>query len=201
MAHLPSFLSGFAGALRETVAFTFLSRESAAEPSSLLRKNSSKGSRYEEIMTGGPPSPSSKSRSSQSPPNRKHRLLKALHSSTSAPADEDVERICGQTLYERLGGEEGMITAMQLFYDKVVADPKIGRFFEDVNMTRQKYKAKLFLTMIFDGPYEFIGEGTCPARRRPRELTRAWKVCTNRTGAWCRTWGWTLLTLTRCPSI
>ncbi len=51
------------------------------------------------------------------------------------------------SLYERLGGEKAVNAAVELFYRRVLADGRIARFFEDVDMEDQIAKQKSFLTM------------------------------------------------------
>ena len=56
------------------------------------------------------------------------------------------------SLYERLGGAAVLDGAVNLFYRKVLADERISRFFDDVDMERQAAKQKAFLTMVTSGP-------------------------------------------------
>ena len=44
-----------------------------------------------------------------------------------------------------------------VFYRKVLQDESVSRFFEDVDMERQRLKQKSFLTMAFGGPYQYSG--------------------------------------------
>jgi len=62
------------------------------------------------------------------------------------------------TLYERLGGEAAVNTAVDIFYRKVLADDRINEFFEDVDMEAQAAKQKSFLTMVFGGPNNYTGK-------------------------------------------
>jgi hemoglobin len=62
------------------------------------------------------------------------------------------------TLYERLGGAPAMEAAVDIFYRKVLADERISRFFEDVDMDRQAAKQKAFLTMVTGGPAHYTGQ-------------------------------------------
>ena len=62
------------------------------------------------------------------------------------------------TLYERLGGASGIDTAVDIFYRKVLSDPRINRFFETVDMDGQRAKQKAFLTMAFGGPNSYTGK-------------------------------------------
>jgi hemoglobin len=61
------------------------------------------------------------------------------------------------SLYERLGGEKAVEAAVELFYRRVLADGRIARFFEDVDMDSQIAKQKSFLTMAFGGPNKYTG--------------------------------------------
>lgn len=62
------------------------------------------------------------------------------------------------SLYERLGGAPAIDAAVNVFYRKVLADPRINRFFEGVDMERQAAKQKAFLTMVTGGPASYTGK-------------------------------------------
>lgn len=62
-----------------------------------------------------------------------------------------------QSLYEILGGEAAVNAAVEIFYRKVMADKRISRFFEGVDMERQIAKQKAFLAMVFGGPNNYTG--------------------------------------------
>ncbi len=62
------------------------------------------------------------------------------------------------SLYERLGGEAAVDIAVDRFYDKVLADPRINHFFEGMDMARQARKQKTFLTQVFGGPSRYTGK-------------------------------------------
>ena len=62
------------------------------------------------------------------------------------------------TLYEQLGGQPAVEAAVDLFYRKVLTDPRINKFFEGVDMDRQIVKQKAFLTMVFGGPANYTGK-------------------------------------------
>lgn len=61
------------------------------------------------------------------------------------------------TLYERIGGEKAVDAAVEVFYRRVLSDPRIAHFFDDVDMEGQIAKQKAFLTMIFGGPNRYTG--------------------------------------------
>ncbi len=70
------------------------------------------------------------------------------------------------TIYEQIGGEPAMNAAVDIFYRKVLADDRISRFFETVDMERQAAKQKAFLTMVFGGPNNYTGRDMRAAHAR-----------------------------------
>jgi hemoglobin len=63
-----------------------------------------------------------------------------------------------QSLYDQLGGEPAVNAAVDIFYRKMLADKRVARFFEDVDMDKQAAKQKAFLTMVFGGPNKYTGK-------------------------------------------
>ena len=62
------------------------------------------------------------------------------------------------TLFEQLGGEGAVEAAVDIFYRKVLTDPRISEFFDSVDMDAQRAKQKAFLTMAFGGPNNYTGK-------------------------------------------
>jgi hemoglobin len=62
------------------------------------------------------------------------------------------------TLFQQLGGEGAVDAAVDIFYRKVLADYRINRFFDGVDMEKQAAKQKAFLTMAFGGPNNYSGQ-------------------------------------------
>jgi len=62
------------------------------------------------------------------------------------------------SLYERIGGEAAVDAAVDVFYRKVLSDPRIAEFFDSVDMDRQRAKQKAFLTYAFGGPNHYSGK-------------------------------------------
>ncbi len=62
-----------------------------------------------------------------------------------------------QSLFEQIGGEAAVNAAVDIFYRKVLADYRINRFFDNVDMEQQAAKQKAFLTMAFGGPNNYTG--------------------------------------------
>ena len=57
-----------------------------------------------------------------------------------------------QTLYERLGGHEGIRAVVDDFYDRLVADEEIGPFFADSDMELLRRTQTDFLCEAAGGP-------------------------------------------------
>ncbi len=54
------------------------------------------------------------------------------------------------TLYQRIGGEAALKKILDVFYRKVLVDPELSQFFENVDISSQIEYQKSFLTMVFD---------------------------------------------------
>lgn len=62
------------------------------------------------------------------------------------------------TLFDQLGGAAAVEAAVDDFYRRVLSDDRVSRFFEGVDMDRQRAKQKAFLTMAFGGPHNYSGK-------------------------------------------
>ncbi len=62
------------------------------------------------------------------------------------------------SLYEEIGGEAAVNAAVDIFYRKVLRDPRISSWFDTVDMDGQIAKQKAFLTMAFGGPAHYSGK-------------------------------------------
>lgn len=54
-----------------------------------------------------------------------------------------------KSLFERIGGEAAIEAAVELFYEKLVADENLKKFFEGVNMDNLKAHQRKFLQLAF----------------------------------------------------
>ena len=63
-----------------------------------------------------------------------------------------------ESLFEQLGGYPAVDAAVDIFYRRVLKDPRIARFFDDTDMDAQREKQKAFLSMVFGGPHEYKGK-------------------------------------------
>ncbi len=62
-----------------------------------------------------------------------------------------------ESLFARLGGAPAVQAATEIFYRKVLADPALAPYFDDVDMDRQLAKQTAFLTMALGGPSSYTG--------------------------------------------
>lgn len=63
-----------------------------------------------------------------------------------------------QSLFDQIGGSKAVDAAVDVFYRKVLSDPRIADFFDGVDMDVQAAKQKSFLTMVFGGPNRYSGK-------------------------------------------
>ena len=70
------------------------------------------------------------------------------------------------SLYDDLGGEAVITAAVNLFYEKNLADDRIRHFFDGVDMDQQKSMQQKFLTFAFGGPSNYNGAGMRKAHQR-----------------------------------
>ncbi|MET7752138.1 group 1 truncated hemoglobin [Micromonospora sp. NPDC005367] len=67
--------------------------------------------------------------------------------------------------YERIGGASSVKAAVELFYDKVLADPELAGYFTNVDMVGQRRHLALMLTVVLGGPNEYSGRGLAEAHQ------------------------------------
>ena len=77
-----------------------------------------------------------------------------------------------QTLYESLGAEVGIRTAVDQFYDRVVADPRLAAYFDGVDMIALRRHQVDMLSAATGGPEELHGCGDGRRARRTAHRRR-----------------------------
>ena len=70
------------------------------------------------------------------------------------------------SLFEKLGGKPAVETAVDNFYDKIMADSRINHLFDGVDMKRQRAKQKMFMTYAFGGAPNYSGLSLRKAHER-----------------------------------
>ena len=71
------------------------------------------------------------------------------------------------TLYDKLGGAAAVDLAVEKFYEKVLADERVQKFFAHTDMQQQKQHQKGFMTYAFGGAQQWNGR---PMREAHKEL-------------------------------
>ncbi len=61
------------------------------------------------------------------------------------------------SLFDRLGRAPAVQAAAEVFYRKVLADPVLAPYFDDIDMDGQIAKQAAFLTMALGGPNNYSG--------------------------------------------
>lgn len=62
------------------------------------------------------------------------------------------------SLYERIGGQDAINIAVDIFYRKMLSDERVNYFFNQTDMAGQIAKQTSFLTMACDGPNNYSGK-------------------------------------------
>ncbi len=61
------------------------------------------------------------------------------------------------SLYDRIGGESGIIRLVDTFYDRVLSDPELKSFFEHAPMEKLLRMQREFFAMATGGPIVYSG--------------------------------------------
>ncbi|MFG2052271.1 group 1 truncated hemoglobin [Micromonospora sp. NPDC048935] len=75
------------------------------------------------------------------------------------------EEAAPQSHYDRIGGASSVKAAVELFYEKVLADPALAGYFAEVEMVGQRRHLTLMLTTVLGGPNEYTGRGLAEAHQ------------------------------------
>ncbi|MBO0839701.1 MAG: group 1 truncated hemoglobin [Sciscionella sp.] len=69
------------------------------------------------------------------------------------------------SIYDKIGGQEALITVVDDFYQRVLADNELAGFFTGSNMSRLKGKQVEFFAAALGGPTEYVGQSMKDAHR------------------------------------
>jgi hemoglobin len=61
------------------------------------------------------------------------------------------------SIYDEIGGREGVVVAVDTFYDHVMADDVLASYFAATDMTRQKRHLRTFLAAAVGSPERYEG--------------------------------------------
>lgn len=62
-----------------------------------------------------------------------------------------------KTIYDQLGGSDVVKTAVTVFYNRVLDDESLAKWFEDIDLSRLRAHQRAFLTAALGGPQVFAG--------------------------------------------
>lgn len=71
-------------------------------------------------------------------------------------------------LYEKVGGAGTIRELVRIFYDRVLADPRLAPFFPDTDMESLRAKQVMFLTMLLGRTRTFSGKDLSAAHAGAR---------------------------------
>lgn len=69
------------------------------------------------------------------------------------------------SIYERLGQEHGIRTAVDDFYQRVLADPALQSYFQGSDMNRLRAHQTKMLVQVTGGPVEYDGRDLATAHK------------------------------------
>jgi hemoglobin len=72
------------------------------------------------------------------------------------------------SLFDRIGGMAAVNAAVDIFYQKVIADDRITHFFRHIDMEKQSGKLKAFLAYAFGAPLQYDGKSMRDAHMHMR---------------------------------
>ena len=70
------------------------------------------------------------------------------------------------SLYQKVGGESAIDAVVDHLYARVMGDTHLNGYFASVCMHYQRYKMKVFLTMVLGGPVRYTGKDLRMAHAR-----------------------------------
>lgn len=72
----------------------------------------------------------------------------------------------GTSLYDTLGGAEPLKAAVDRFYVKILDDPQLQHYFQDVDIPRLKRHQFLLFSQVLGGPAQYDGRSLGEAHAR-----------------------------------
>lgn len=69
------------------------------------------------------------------------------------------------TLYERIGGHAAVKAAVMKMYDKILDDPELAPYFENIDVERLRLSQSAFVTYAFGGAKEYQGKSMRAAHK------------------------------------
>jgi hemoglobin len=67
------------------------------------------------------------------------------------------------SVYDEIGGADSVAAAVQLFYEKVLADPSLAAYFEGTDLSRLKRHQRAFIAAALGGSELYAGRSMADA--------------------------------------
>lgn len=64
----------------------------------------------------------------------------------------------GETVFDRLGGQDAVESVVDDFYDRVLSDERVIHHFEDSNTTELRAHQVQFISAVTGGPVQYSGQ-------------------------------------------
>ena len=61
------------------------------------------------------------------------------------------------TLFDKLGGQQGLEQIVDEFYKRILADSTLNHYFAHTDMEKQRHQQVAFFSDIFEGPKQYSG--------------------------------------------
>ncbi|RBW68354.1 group I truncated hemoglobin [Bacillus taeanensis] len=68
-----------------------------------------------------------------------------------------------ETLYEKFGREEAIAKVVDYFYELVLTDDTVNRFFQETDMEKQRKHQTKFISFALGGPNQYSGKSMAKA--------------------------------------
>ena len=91
-----------------------------------------------------------------------------------------------ESIYHQIGGNAVLDRAVELFYEKVLADERVRHFFDGVDMDRLRGTQKVFLSYAFGGPVMYDGAQMREAHRHLKLTNEHFEAILEHLGATLR---------------
>jgi hemoglobin len=83
------------------------------------------------------------------------------------------------SIYERIGGAEGVAAAVDTLYGRVLADPVLAPYFAGKDLARLKLHQRAFLAAILRGPAMYAGRSMAAGHARLNTSPEAFAAFVN----------------------
>ncbi|NND00794.1 MAG: group 1 truncated hemoglobin [Gammaproteobacteria bacterium] len=80
------------------------------------------------------------------------------------------------TLYERIGGQDGVVRLVDIFYSRVLGDDSINQFFSTTSMDQLKNMQQEFFSLALGGPSKYSDIDLSMAHKGKGIQTRHFKA-------------------------